>query len=96
LPGAAHMALGTTRLQTAWRRTRTGRRKTPQKKPMLQPLSGIHLTPLGIIRFPEPLPDLFRLAGSHFPLDVMHASFSGFPLSPSSTPQAARQHTPSR
>jgi len=45
--------------------------------------------PLGVIRFPKPLPDLFRLAGSHFPPSAMRSKLLWFFL-------ITWQHTPSR
>ena len=46
-----------------------------------------HLTSLGAIRFPKPLPDLFCLAGSHFSPNAMRSKLLWFSL-------ITWQHTP--
>ena len=63
--------------------------KRLRKMPMLHTPPGRHLTPLGAIRFLEPLPNLFRLAGSHFLLGAMRSKLLWFSF-------ITWQHTPSR
>jgi len=88
-PSEGHVLLSAADFQTAWRGTRTARRKRASDVHACSYRLVGHSSSPGATCFLEPLPDLFRLAGSHFPPGAMCFELFWFSL-------ITWQRTPSR